>query len=596
LRTHESRSLRPHEDDDKMSRFRFQWNSPVVVSSHDRKTLYYGGNYVFKSTDQGDNWKRISPDVTSNADRRTLSIMGRKMEDRTVLSRNDGVAAFPTITTLTESSVRAGILWTGTDDGNVQVSRDGETWTNVTANIPGVPKGTYVSRVTPSAFDAGTAYLAFDGHRSDEFSTFLFVTTDFGQTWKPMDKGLPKQAAIHTIREHPHNRDLLFAGGEFGLYVSFDRGVNWQELKNNLPRVPVDDIAIHPRDNDLILATHGRSVWILDSISALEQMTNKVAESNLEVFNVRPAIPWRLAHTRDFDGHDAFVGANPPAGAIVDFWTKTKPELKDVKIAIQDASGKQVATIKPKAVDAGINRVVWNLRADRVVPPTPQEEEQAARAAAQGGGDNANALNGPMLDPGDYTVEVTIGGNKSSKKFVVEEDPRVTWFSAADRTKRRTSLNELVGMTKQADELRKKFTAADSALTALQASWKKPDAPKLPENVKAQAEALKKLLDDMRPMFTSRNFFEAPSAEDLKEELSRPEPEFRLQPLMQRVTGMIQGLESYSAAPSQSQLQQIALVKTAIAGAGQGMQQLSASVVRFNDAMNAAKVPVIPVP
>jgi hypothetical protein len=206
------------------------------------------------------------------------------------------------------------------------------------------------------------------------------------------------------------------------------------------------------------------------------------------------------------------------------------------------------------------------------------------------------ALNGPLLDPGEYTAEITIGGKTVTKKFVMEEDPRVTWFSAGDRAKRRASLNELVVMTKQAADMRKKFTDADAALKALEAAWKKPDAPKIPENVKSEAAALKKQLDDLRPMFAARNFNEAVSPEELKEELARPEPEFRLQPLMQRVTGLIQALESYSAAPSQSQLQQIALVKTAIAGAGQSMGKLSGQVVRFNDAMNAAKVPVIPVP
>src|SRR5262249_21387359 len=156
-----------------------------------RKTMYYGGNFVFKSSNQGDDWKSISPDLTNNVHRNTLSIMGKKVEDRTMLSRNDGVANSPSITTLAESAVRAGILWAGNDDGNVQLSRDGETWKNVTSNIPGVPKGTYVSRAVPSAFDAGTAYVAFDGHRGDDYNIYLFKTTDFGETWKAVSNGIP---------------------------------------------------------------------------------------------------------------------------------------------------------------------------------------------------------------------------------------------------------------------------------------------------------------------------------------------------------------------------------------------------------------------
>ena len=373
LRTHESRSIRPREEDDKMPRYRFQWNSPIVESKHDRKTIYYGGNFVFKSTDQGDDWKRISPDLTNNVDRKTLSIMGMKVEDRNMLSRNDGVAAWPTVTTLSESASRAGILWAGTDDGNLQVTRDGETWKNVVGNIPGVPKGTYVSRVLASAYDPGTAYVAFDGHRGNDFDTYLFKTTDYGETWKAISSGLPSTGGLHVIREHPRNRDLLFAGGEFGLYISFDRGDHWQEFKNNLPRVPVDDVQIQPRENDLILATHGRSVWILDSISSLEQMNAKTADSAVQVFNVRPATMWKMREKRSFDAHDVFEGANPPEGAIIDFWAKSKPDPKDVKIAILDASGKQIATIKPKDMDAGVNRVIWDLRYDPAVPPTARK-------------------------------------------------------------------------------------------------------------------------------------------------------------------------------------------------------------------------------
>lgn len=589
LRTHEARDIRPREDDDQMRRYRFQWNSPMLISKHDRKTIYYGGNFVFKSVDQGDNWKRVSPDLTSNVNRKTLSIMDRKVEDRTMLSRNDGVAAFPTITTLSESAVRAGVLWAGTDDGNVWVTRDGETWKNVVGNMP-VPKGTYVSRVLSSAFDAGTAYVAFDGHRSGDFDTHLFQTSDYGETWKEIVNGLPKVSALHVIREHPRNRDLLFAGGEFGLYVSWDRGAHWQELKNNLPRVPVDDIQIHPRENDLILATHGRSVWILDSISAIEQMNPKVMESTVHAFDVRPATMWRLAHKRDFDAHDVFIGANPPAGAIIDFWSKSKPDPKDVKIAILNAAGKQVATVKA-AVEAGVNRVVWNLRVDRPVPPTPQEEAMAARFAAAGG--DTPQFSGPMVDPGDYTVEISVGTEKTSQKFRVEEDPRITWFSAADRAKRRMAIDGLVNMMKQADMQRKRFNAADSGLKALESAWKKPDAPKIPDDVKKSAEALKKTLDDLRPLFAGRNFFEPPSAEERKAELLKPEPDFVLPALMQRVSSQISALEAFSAPPSDAELQQIALVKAALAVAAKNVDAMREQVAKFNDAMNAAKVPFI---
>lgn len=593
LRTHEAREIRPREDDDKMQRYRFQWNSPMLISNHDRKTIYYGGNFVFKSTDQGDNWKRISPDLTSNVDRRTLSIMGRKVADRTMLARNDGVEAFPTITTISESAVRAGVLWAGTDDGNVWVTRDGETWKNVVGNIP-VPKGTYVSRVLASAFDAGTAYVSFDGHRSDDFSTHLFQTADYGETWKDIAAGLPRASALHVIREHPRNRDLLFAGGEFGLYISFDRGAHWQELKNNLPRVPVDDIQIHPRENDLILATHGRSVWIMDSIAALDELNPKVMESAVHAFQVRPATMWRMAHKRDFDAHDVFIGANPPAGAIIDFWCRSKPDPKDLKIAILNAAGKQVATIKPAALEAGVNRVVWNVRTDRAVPPTPQEEAMAARFAAAGG--QPPQFSGPLVDPGEYTVEISIGAEKSSQKFRVEEDPRITWFSAADRARRRTAIDGLVEMMKQGDVLRKRFNAADSGLTAIEAAWKKPDAPKIPDDVKKSADALKKTLDDLRPLFAARNFFQPPSPEERKAELLKPEPDFVLPAIMQRVTSQISELESFSAAPSESELQQIALVKASLADAGLKVDTMREQVAKFNEAMNAAKVPFIAVP
>jgi photosystem II stability/assembly factor-like uncharacterized protein len=602
LRTHEARSIRPREESDEMDRYRFQWDSPIVISKHDRKSLYYGGNFVFKSTDQGDNWRRISPDLTNNVDRRTLSIMGKKVEDRTMLARNDGVANFPSVSTLAESTTRAGIVWAGTDDGNLHVTRDGETWKNVTGNVSGVPKGTYVSRVVPSAHNPGTAYVAFDGHRSNDFGIYLYKTTDFGETWKPVKKGIPETGGvINVVREHPRNANLLFAGGEFGLYVSFDAGDNWQEFKNNLPRVPVDDIAIHPRDNDLVLGTHGRSVWILDSISSLEQASSKVTEAAAHVFDVRPAIAWRMARKRDgFEGHDQFQGRNPAYGAMIDVYFKAKPEAKDLKVRILDASGKVVRTLQPSNLDAGVNRIVWNLKMDRAVPPTAQERQQAQRFAEAGGDDVESALGGPSVDPGQYTVEIALGSaTKVTKTFTVEEDPRITWFSAADRSKRRAAITELMELSKQADAVRRKFTAVDTSLKGVMDGWKRPDSWKAPEPLKAQAEALKKKLDELRPNFSGGRGFAAPppTAEELKEELAKPEPKFVLPPLTQRIGQLTNMIDGYSAAPAKSQLDQLALVKAAVAAAAQKVDKLvQEDVAKFNKAVNDANAPAIHIP
>lgn len=601
LRTHEARSIRPREESDTMDRFRFQWDSPIMISKHDRKTLYYGGNFVFKSTDQGDNWRRSSPDLTTNADRNTLSIMGKSVSDRTTLARNDGVANFPTTTTLSESPARAGIVWAGTDDGNLHVSRDGETWKNVVANVPGVPKGTYVSRVIASQHNQGTAYVTFDGHRENDFSIYMYKTTDFGQTWKSIKRGIPEAGGVlNVVREHPRNANLLFAGGEFGLYVSFDAGDNWQEMKNNLPRVPVDDIAIHPRENDLVLATHGRSVWILDSISALEQI--KPAETPVQLFDIRTATMWRLARKRGFDGHDMFFAKNPPYGAILDVHFAAKPDPKTVKIRILDSAGKLVRSMAADtSLDAGLNRIVWNMKMDRAVPATPQEIEQANRFE-EGGGDSAEStLGGPSVDPGQYTAEITLGTTKVTKTFTVEEDPRITWFSAADRVKRRMAINELMDLSKRAADLRKKFNTVDTALKSITDAWKRPDAWKAPANVTKLAADLKTKLEEIRPNFAGGGrgggFGPPPSPEELKEILAKPEPKFQLQGLMQRIGQLTNGLDGYSAAPAKSQLDQMELTKKAVADAAERVDKLvKEDVAAFNKAVNEAKAPAINIP
>ncbi len=388
---------------------RFQWNSPVAISVHDHNTVYYGGNYLFKSSDRGDSWTRLGGDLTSGADRNKLQIFG-KTPDKNTLSRHDGVQDYPTITTLSESPLTANVLWVGTDDGNVQVTRDGgKTWKNVAPRVPGVPKGTYVSRVVASKTGEGAALVAFDGHRGDDYNVYLFATNDYGENWKAIRNGIPDSAgSVHVVREHPRNTNLLFAGTEFGLWASWDRGANWTALKSNFPTVPVDDIEIQARENDLVLATHGRSIWLFDDLTPIEKMDIGVAASNLTFFPPRTATTWHLQRRQWFAGQKMFTAKNPAYGAVLNYYLKdavqaeTPKKNKDdkdkkdvaddkakadaaakkegkVKITVLDKDGKVVRELEGPGA-AGVNRTNWDLRWNAPAEPTP-----AATGSGRGG-------------------------------------------------------------------------------------------------------------------------------------------------------------------------------------------------------------------
>ena len=257
--------------------FRFYWNTPFMLSPHNPSTIYLGGDRLFRSNDRGDTWM-ASPDLTRNIGRNDRPDHGRRRQGA------DGVEARRrrrrTATSSRSANRRScrACIWVGTNDGNVQVSRDGgDTWKNVVDKVPGVPKETHVSRVEPSHFDAGTAYVTFDGHRTDDHKPYVFMTTDFGETWTSIAGNLP-DGNVNVIREDPKNRNLLFLGTEYAFYVSLDGGKEWKRFMNGLPTVRIDDILVHPRDNDLIVGTHGRSIWIIDDITALQQMTRRDAE------------------------------------------------------------------------------------------------------------------------------------------------------------------------------------------------------------------------------------------------------------------------------------------------------------------------------
>ena len=305
-----------------------------------------------------------------------------------------------------------GVVWAGTDDGNVQVSRDsGATFTEVGKAMPGLPSNHqyWISRIDASHFDAGTAYVSIDGHRSDDLKPYLFVTRDYGKTWQSIVNNLPAWGNIQVVREDPKNKDLLYVGTEFGLYISLDGGKQWQRFMNNLPTSRVDDILVHPRDNDLIIATHARSIWIADDITPLQQMAT-TATQDAVLFDIRPAIAYLPDRQRgqQTGGQKAFVGENAPRGATISYYLKSAAS-GDVKITIADATGRTIRTIDGTK-EQGINRVNWNL--------TPQPPP----GRGQGGGFGGGRGGVQAVDAGTYIVTLSVNGKTVTKPVSVLQD------------------------------------------------------------------------------------------------------------------------------------------------------------------------------
>jgi len=582
LRSQQSKPIRPREENETVPRYRFQWTSPFLVSQFDNKVIYLGGNYLFKSADRGDSWKKLGPDLTTGADRNKIPIMG-KLPSRDTLSLNDGVQSFPCISALSESPVRAGVLWAGTDDGNLQVTRnDGETWKNVVANVPGVPKGTYVARVVASKYGDGTAFVAFDGHRGNDFTPYLFLTTDFGEHWTDISEGLPRNnGTLHAVAEHFRNPNLLFAGTEFGLFVSFDRGKHWRELKNNLPRVPVDDIQIHPRENDLILGTHGRSIWILDDITALEHLTDQVLTSEVYLFDARPALEWHLMDSKTFIGHAFFVAANPPYGALIDYYLKAKPEHPaDLKITLLDTDGKVVRELRDLPHEAGLNRAAWDLRSDPPSPPA-EGEGRGGRGGGGGGGGRGGGGRGVMVEPGEYTIRMALGASQVTKKVFVEQDLRVN-LTPEERSQRSRAITELFGMANDADAFQRQFTALRTAVTALRDTWKRPGGPRISDTVQKALDELDKKMSAIEKPPAGRG--------------GGPPGEYVPPPVSQRITTLLNAVDSYAFPPTSEQLAEIPRLRSEMTDVDARIRHLiDEDLTSVNKLMNDAGVPHISV-
>ena len=373
--------------------FRFDWDAPLVPSRHTKDVIYLGGNRVFKLTHRGEHWQAISPDLSGQELQKTQAA-------------GSGAENYAVVYSLVESPVKAGLLWAATDDGKVWVTPDeGAQWTDLTANLPAETRGQWMSRIEAGWQDAGVAYLAVDAHRSGNFAPLAYRTADGGKTWEKISSDLPGDGPVKVVREDPKNPNVLYAGTEFGLFVSLNRGGHWAKF-GGLPTVAVDDILVHPWEHDLLLATHGRSLYVVDDASALEEMTTTIGDDEVYLFPPRPALGrYLLPGFEEWDGKAEFRGENPPEGALLTFYVK---ELngEQAKVKITNAEGQTV--VKTKLTPApGLNRFNWDLK--------PSKEVLNAY-----GGQGAK-----FVRPGEYTVSVAYGKTTSSQTLHVDIAPGV---------------------------------------------------------------------------------------------------------------------------------------------------------------------------
>ncbi len=502
------RTTDAEDEEEEPRRYRFNWDTPIVMSAHNSARIYIGANVLLRSTDRGMSWSEISHDLTTQIDRDTLEIMGVKPSDRT-LSQNDGISSSGNITAIAESPLNADLLYVGTDDGNVHVTRDGGTnWTEITANFRNLPARTYVTRLVASRANEGTVYAAFDGHRNDDFAPYVFVSDDYGERWESKIAGLPDGWSINAFAEHHRNSNLLFVGNEVGVYFSVDRGESWVRLKNNLPTVPVDDIVIHPRENDLVIGTHGRGIWVMHDITPLEELSPTTLASASHLFTTQTATSYNL-YTPQGWTPAVYAAPNPPQGARIRYYLKddlaTTPavvaangngspngaspngaESNDsvrARLVIVDAQGETVRELDGPGT-AGIHEVIWDLR----LPPPyePEENQQEQRGFFR-------TPRGPKVLPGQYAVRLEAAGTMASSSFTVRLDQRIE-ISEADLQARQDAMLSMYALAKPMHEA----GLAVRRLNELMSDVKKMlrDNEDAPDSLEQEVDSLSKAISE----------------------------------------------------------------------------------------------------
>jgi photosystem II stability/assembly factor-like uncharacterized protein len=442
------------------------WDGPFLLSPHDPNTIYAGTSILWRSRDQGRSWEDLG-NMTTGVDRRTLRIMG-ELPTAETLSLDDGIPYYPTLTAIAESPLEEGVLYAGTDDGNVRVSRDaGATWAEVSDAVPGLPTDAWINGLEASRVAAGRVYLAANNYRNDDYANYLYVSEDYGESWTDLTGDLPVERAVRTVREDPRNPEALYLGTEFGAFFSVDRGGHWSQLALGMPTAAFNDLVVHPRDNDLIFGTHGRGIWILDNVNALQELTPEVLASPGHLFSMEPAEQIRYRSEKGHAGDMIFRGENPPRGAVIDYWLG--PEAREVSLTVHDRTGERVAHVRTRD-EAGVNRVTWNLR--------HSEPDQEPRESPRG----------PLVVPGTYVIRLQVDGEVFENPLEVREDPRLE----VDPQTRRAWTEELLTLGALARE------AAQGAEGVDELVERTSEDPSFPESLGTWASDLQRQWQELR--------------------------------------------------------------------------------------------------
>jgi len=539
-------------------RYRFNWNTPIHVSPSEPGTIYYGAQFLFRSHDKGESWERISPDLTTNDPEK------QKQHESGGLTLDDSTAEnHCTIFAIAESPKNKNIVWVGTDDGNVQVTRDGgKTWTNVVGNIQGLPKNTWVSTIEAGRFVDQTAFVTFDGHMTGDSKTYVYKTADLGATWTALATP-DMRGYAHVVKQDLVNPDLLFMGTEFGLFVSLDGGAAWSQFTGGVPNVAVWDLAIHPRDDDLIIATHGRSLYILDDLTPLRKLTTQTLGSEVAFLASRPSPILNIVSEFGFNGDTEFLGRSQSESAVIAYYLKKRHVFGDLKLEIYDAKGTLLTTM-PGGKRRGINRVEWPMRSK--APRT---------APGEGIIPSLYALMGLRAQAGTYTVKMIKGADTFSSTVTIVPDPG-SKHTDADRAAQLAAASRLYGMVE-------KLAVLVGGLSDLR-DGARVAAGVLPEKdaLRNRVQALGDDLEAQRKALVASQKGEGISGEEkLREELSL-------------LYGNVNG---YEGRPTQSQLDRIGVLERDLTSARARFETVALKeVAAINAQLAARKLPPIKMP